>query len=542
MGLFKKRSTTTNVDYIELETFNTSYSAMAGKDSDPLGRGNTNELILGNEEEKIPLGKAIRQYPKIVGYCLALTIVVVGWGYDLVVVGSITAVDSFQEDYGERYKGDLIIPSPWLSLWLAATPLGMAIGSLFAGWFQDRVGRKMSLMLGSIISAIGAVVIFLSYLPPDMETKRVLFFVGKVVQGFSVGILKVTAMTYISETAPVALRGSTMAVIPTGNLTGQLIGSIVIYLVNDIKGSSGYLGAFGSQFIFAVAPFALSIFMPESPAYLEEQGKTEKAIKAAQRLYAPKDDPFRALEKIRESIAEEKALVAEASFIACFKGTHRRRTWIVIMANLFPAMFGLDLLGKSSYFLQTIGMESSTSLMILIGGIVAGMIANGIGIWIMSRAGRRVTTITSLIGATVIWGAMGVSGFWKGSVVAYFTAGCLIAIIVICGMGCWPAGYAIMGETSSLRLRAKTQAIGGVAQQASSVLMSFVLPYVFNPDAGNLGAKTGFVYLGLCSMAVVVCWIFLPEMKGRTLMEIDQMFNLRLPARQFKKWRNEEAV
>ncbi|KAH6900230.1 general substrate transporter [Thelonectria olida] len=493
-----------------------------------------------SSKENLPLGQAIKQYPKIVGYCLGLTVVVIGWGYDLVVVGSINGVDPFQKDYGEVYDGELIIPAMWLSLWLAATPLGMAFGSLFGGWFQDRVGRRMSLLSGSTISAIGAVIIFFSYLP-ELEQKRVMFFIGKVIQGFSIGILKVTAMTYISETAPVALRGSAMALVPTGNLTGQLIGSIVLFLVNDVEGKAGYLGVFGSQFVFALAPFLLSIFMPESPAYLEEKGETHKAVHSANRLFAPRADPLRALQRIRASIEEEKAVVADASFKACFSSTHQQRTWIVIMANLFPAMFGLDLLGKSSYFLQTIGMASGTSLMILIGGIVAGIVANGIGIWVMSRVGRRTSSIVSLAVSALLWTGMGISGFWDGQVVAFSTAGILVVVIVVCGMGCWPAGYAVMGETSSLRLRAKTQAIGGVVQQLSSVLMSFVLPYVFNPDAGNLGAKTGFVYTGLCAIAIALCWFQLPELRGRSVMEIDEMFNLKLPVRQFKSWRNDEA-
>ncbi|KAK7430474.1 hypothetical protein QQZ08_002993 [Neonectria magnoliae] len=545
MGKVNDQSTVsvnrTDVDYVELEGARSSHILLDNRVR-PTDSHNSSINDAPDEDEKLPLGKSIKRYPKIVGYCLGLTTVVIGWGYDLVVVGSITGVDPFQEDYGEIYKGELIIPSMWLSLWLASTPLGMAIGSVFGGWFQDRFGRKKSLLAGSIISTIGVAIIFFSYLPPDIETKRAMFFVGKVIQGFSVGLLKITAMTYISETAPVALRGSAMALVPTGNLTGQLIGSIVVFLVNNVKGKTGYLAAFGSQFIFAIPPFLLSIFMPESPAYLEEIGETDKAIKAVERLYAPRADPLKALQRMRESIAEEKALVADASYIACFKGTHARRTWIVIMANLFPAMFGLDLLAKSSYFLQTIGVASSTSLMILIGGIVAGIVANAMGIWIMSRVGRRPSTITSLTGATILWTAIGVSGFWNGDAAAYFTGGTMVVIIVVCGMGCWPSGYAIMGETSSLRLRAKTQAIGGVAQQSSSVVMSFVLPQVFNTDAGNLGAKTGFLYTGMCAMAVVICWFLLPEMKGRSQMEIDEMFTEKVPARRFKTWSGQVAV
>ncbi|KAK1987596.1 general substrate transporter [Colletotrichum cereale] len=489
------------------------------------------------DEENLPLGQAIRQYPKVVAYCLSLTIVIIGWGYALVIVGSIVAVEPFQRDYGEMYEGKMIIPSLWVSLWSASIPLGMAIGSVFAGWYQDRVGRIWSLRTGAIICAVGVGGIFFSYLPADMVAKRAMFFVGKTVQGVSIGILKVTAMTYISETAPTALRGSAMGLVPTGNLIGQLLGSIVVFLINDVPTKAGYLASFGSQWVLAIVPFILSLIIPESPAYLEERGEPDKAAEASQRLYAPRVDAMKVLRRLRASIIEEKEMTAGANYFTCFKGTNRRRTMIVIMANLFPALFGLDLISKSSYFLQTIGMKSRISLMILIGGIVAGTFANGLGMWVLSRVGRRKVTLMSLSISTLLWVAVGVSGIWHGPAVAYFTAGGCILILIVCGMSVWPASYAIMGETSSLRLRAKTQGIGGVAQQGSSVVMSILLPYAYNPDAAHLGAKTGFIYVVLCALGVALCWFFLPEMKGRSVMEIDHMFNLRLPARNFKKWR-----
>ncbi|KAK1996000.1 alpha glucoside transporter [Colletotrichum falcatum] len=491
------------------------------------------------DEESMPLGQAIRRYPKIVAYCMSLTIVIIGWGYALVIVGSIVAVEPFQRDYGEVYEGRTIIPSLWVSLWSASIPLGMALGSVFAGWYQDRVGRIWSLRTGAIVCALGVGGIFFSYLPAGMDAKRAMFFVGKTVQGLSIGILKVTAMTYISETAPTALRGSAMGLVPTGNLVGQLLGSIVVFLVNDVPTKAGYLASFGSQWILALVPFVLSLVIPESPAYLEERGEPDKAVRASERLYAPRADAAKILTRLRASILEEKEMTAGASYLTCFRGTNLRRTMIVVMANIFPALFGLDLISKSSYFLQTIGMKSRISLMILIGGIVAGTFANGLGMWILSRVGRRKLTLVSLSVSTALWVAVGLSGIWRGPAVAYFTAGGCILIIVVCGMSVWPASYAIMGETSSLRLRAKTQGIGGVAQQASSVVINLVLPYAYNPDAAHLGAKTGFIYVVLCALGVALCWFFLPEMKGRSVMEIDHMFELRLPARQFKRWRGD---
>ena len=112
----------------------------------------------------------------------------------------------------------------------------------------------------------------------------------------------------------------------------------------------------------------------------------------------------------------------------------------------------------------------------------------------------------------------------------------MIIIIVVCGVGVWPCSYAIGAETSSLHLRAKAQGIGWLTQGASAALLGFLLPYIFNPDQGDLGAKTGFFYAGLCVIGFVVSFFYVPEMKGRTPDEIDRMFELKLGARAFKTW------
>ncbi|KAJ2978407.1 hypothetical protein NQ176_g3833 [Zarea fungicola] len=488
------------------------------------------------EEASMPLAKAIALYPKVVGYYLCLTLVVVGWGFDLAVIGSITGVDAFKDDYGEIYGGATIIPARWLAMWLASTPMGMVLGSMSGGILQDRVGRRLSLTTGSIILAVSVAIIFFSFLPTQIEGMRAMFFVGKVLQGYAVGILKVTAMTFISETAPVALRGSSMALFPAGTLFGQLVGAIVVFVVNKADSKPAYLGAFGSQWILALAPFVLSCVMPESPAYLEAKSQSDKAAQAAHRLYAPRVDPLPILERMRLTIAEEKAINESVSYLSCFNMENRRRTFIVIMVNLFPALFGLELVSKSSYFVQTLGMESSTSLIFLIAGIVAGCVANGVGLYILSRVGRRPVSLISLSIAAILWGVMGVAGFWKGAAVYWIACGTMTTVIIACGMGVWPAAYAVMGEVSSLQMRSKTQAIGGVVQQGSSTVVSVILPYLFNPDAGNLGAKTGFLYVGTCILAIVLTWFVLPEMKGRTAMEIDQMFNQNIATRRFSSW------
>src|SRR5687768_12722121 len=135
-------------------------------------------------DHHLPLGKALRRYPKIAGYCLGLSVAIIGWGYGLTVVGAVTAADTFREDFGSMYDGQLIIPSFWLSLWLALPPASAAAGSIVGGWLGDKIGRKFSLMAGSIISGIAVAIIFFSRMTGTQYGRRAALTSGLSVQGF----------------------------------------------------------------------------------------------------------------------------------------------------------------------------------------------------------------------------------------------------------------------------------------------------------------------------------------------------------------------
>ena len=115
----------------------------------------------------------------------------------------------------------------------------------------------------------------------------------------------------------------------------------------------------------------------------------------------------------------------------------------------------------------------------------------------------------------------------------------MMLTIIVCGVGVWPVSFAIGAETSSLQLRAKTQGIGWFVSAFTSAVAGIVLPYVFNPDEGNLRGKTGFTYAASCLLELAVSWWLIPEMKGRSVAEIDRMFELGLKAREFRGWRKE---
>ncbi|KAJ5218187.1 uncharacterized protein N7498_000286 [Penicillium cinerascens] len=482
------------------------------------------------------LSHEIRRYPKLVAYCIGIAFAYLLTGYDTVILGTITAVPYFRLEFGELYNDTYIIPSSWLSVWSAMSPLGSIISAPAAGWLQDRIGRRWSLGLSCFVCGVGIAIAFCSNLPSDINSRRGAFLVGRFVQGWGVGGAMTGAQTYLSETVPTSLRGSTMALSPTFMLIGELIGAGVILACEKKTTSAAFLIPFATQWIFTLLPFVVAFVIPESPSYLVRKGDYDKAQSAMKALHTEKVDVAPLLAQMRLSIASEEELSRELAYVDCFRGTNRRRTMIVAFSFMVPSLFGVPLLASASYFMQVVGMSPSLSIIILILGIVLGLLANAVGIWLMSRAGRRPLMLWTLAVATVIWLSMGIAGCWTGNVVVWYTAVCLILVVVVCGMGVWPASYAVNGETSSLRLRAKTQGIGVLCYMISNVVFCLVLPYIYNTGSGDLKGKTGFVYAGFCFFAWTVTWLMIPEMKGRTVLEIDAMFEAKLRCADFKSW------
>jgi MFS transporter, SP family, general alpha glucoside:H+ symporter len=102
-----------------------------------------------------------------------------------------------------------------------------------------------------------------------------------------------------------------------------------------------------------------------------------------------------------------------------------------------------------------------------------------------------------------------------------------------CGVG---GAYPVVGaETSSVKLRAKSQSIGFLVNAFFSWLFNFTVPYMFDADQGNLGGKCGFVFFALCVIGVTVIFFEIPEMKNRTYAELNTLFESRVPTRKFGK-------
>ncbi len=89
----------------------------------------------------------------------------------------------------------------------------------------------------------------------------------------------------------------------------------------------------------------------------------------------------------------------------------------------------------------------------------------------------------------------------------------------------WLAG----GEIPSQRLRSYTFGLAAAIGFLGAWITTFTAPYFINPESLNWGPRYGYIWFPSCVIAALWVFIFLPETKGRTLEEIDEMVRNEAP-------------
>lgn len=113
----------------------------------------------------------------------------------------------------------------------------------------------------------------------------------------------------------------------------------------------------------------------------------------------------------------------------------------------------------------------------------------------------------------------------------------MLTLYAMCLQFSWsPLFHAIVAEVPTQRLRDQTYAVGCICNIVTQWAFSFSIPYLlFKPH--NLGPKIGYIFLGFSITSLLFAYFCIPECRGRTLEEIDQLFLEGTPVRKFRKAR-----
>lgn len=300
---------------------------------------------------------------------------------------------------------------------------------------------------------------------------------------------------------------------------------------------SSYKVVFAAEWIWPVLLVLGSFVIPESPYYLVRKNLTDSATKSLTKLHRSNTwiQVQARLKAIQETILREaQTETGEASFRDCFKGTNWRRTRIVLYANGLSQMTGATFINNSPYFMVLAGLSATNTAMMVEVGIAMSIFSSILTLWAMARVGRRSIVLSGIGLAAVLFFIMGIAASVpkQSSASLWCVAITLQMVWLSIGPANGPA-LAVAAEVSSVRLRAKTLAIGFFFNYFYSTIWNIVVPYMFNPTEGNLGGLMGWIFFATSVIAFGVMWIELPETKDLSFEQIDRRFEYKVGTRGF---------
>jgi MFS family permease len=145
-----------------------------------------------------------------------------------------------------------------LSTITAIYDVGCFLGSIAASMVGEKLGRKKTILLGTSIMLVGAVLQTSSYSVGQMMTARIISGIGN-------GFNSSTAPVWQTETATASLRGKLVILENVLLLVGFSLSNWLNYGFSFVQGPVSWRLPLAVQLLFIVSLLFLVPWLPESP-------------------------------------------------------------------------------------------------------------------------------------------------------------------------------------------------------------------------------------------------------------------------------------
>jgi len=289
------------------------------------------------------------------------------------------------------------------------------------------------------------------------------------------------------------------------------------------------------QWIFPTPLLILIFFAPESPWWLTRKGRKQEALRSLKRLGNKTTEPEKALAMIERTVEIEAQLGGAPTLLDLLKGPDLRRTIITCLMYASQNFAGNLIANQATFFFEQAGISPSRSFQLNLINSCLQFIANACSWFLTAWFGRRTIYLWGTAINVALLFILGIVASIPTSNATNFAQailGILISFVFAGFMG--PISYTIISETSSVRLRALSTAVGRAAYYVAEIPMIYLASKLLNPTGWNLAGKCGYVWGSTACVCWIVAFFFLPELKHRSYREADILFTRGVPARKFK--------
>ncbi|KAL5349781.1 hypothetical protein ACLOAV_004814 [Pseudogymnoascus australis] len=460
------------------------------------------------------------------------------------------AFTPFARKFGEfnEAKGIYALPPALASLMNSLALIGKFLGTILVGPLIEKLGHKKTMLITCATQIVGVIIQVTSTTPAQ-------YTVGRIIIYTAVGLVENVVPTYQTEISPAPLRGFFVGSIQLFLTFGSLIAGIVNNSMSNSDTDAGWIIATALQVLPAVIiligiPFTpsknpsphsdfLTLTIIRLPRWLVGKDRCDEALNVLQKLRRKEDVANGICEFEIAALREEGTKITHKQpWVALFNSKNRRRTGIAVTIMSLQQLTGVTF--SSSYgptFYRQVGLGGMAFVYAAVNNGVSVVTAI-IGMVALDAFGRReVTFYGNWIQALFLCLIGGIGS--KANRTQSETDGMVASFILYAAalhatLG--PAAYITAAEIGTASLREKTMAFSTAMNVVVGFVVVFTTPYLLSAPYANLGAKLGYVWGGFAAVGAVWVWFCMPELKGRNLEEIDQLFDAKIPAWKFSSF------
>ncbi|KAL4893114.1 general substrate transporter [Aspergillus ambiguus] len=467
-------------------------------------------------------------------YVLIIAVSTFNYGFDNQAFATTQAMDTFATQFGEyNYRtGNYELESAWLSLFNSLNYIGFVCGVVVGSLLSSRFGRRWCMFIMSVYALGTATIAVTSNTKDQIMAARILNY---VYVGMELSVVPV----FQSEIVPAPVRGLVVGTYQLSLNIGGVVINAVCYGTSHIEDNRSWRIPIGLFYAIPTIIAASVLFLPESPRWLLRNNRSDEAKANLQKLRHGAFTQEEINEEFRELELALETTVGQDRFIELFRGRNLKRTLIVVvvMVNFFQQATGQAFSSQyGGVYVRSLDIFDPV-LFTLMGSVIGSFVMITILLF-SDRVGRRNLLMFSSIIMTCALLAMAGLGVREPVIVPRM--GGIIALIVIFTAGFasgWgPLTYVAVTEVVSPRLRDHTSRLGFSINVCLNFAVNFSVPYLVFPSNVRLGSKVGFIFGAISFSSLVFTYFCLPERKGKTLEQVDWLFNNDVKLRLFGKY------
>ncbi len=379
---------------------------------------------------------------------------------------------------------------------VSKTFLGMTIGALVAGFVGDKFGRRFSYQINLAIFGLASLA---ASLAPDMPTLNWLRFV----MGLGLGAEIVVGYSTLTEFVPSRTRGRWLAFMSFLVVSGLPVTALLGYLIIP---TWGWRPMFVIAGVGALIVWWLRKNLPESPRWLESQGRYEEAdalITAIEKRAATALPPV--VPQVQSAPANFAALARPPLLLRMIVGS-----WVLITVNTL--IFGF-VTWLPQFFVQQ-GLTITRSFEYTLVLVIASPAGCALGAWCADFIGRRASIIGASV-ATIVFGAIYATFTAATAPALILTIGFLLVLVIYVQVAILFGVYTPELFPTEVRLRAN--GICNTLGRAATIVSPFVVLWLATSFGvpGVLG-----LMIALVIVQIIVVWAWGVESRQRVLEEV----------------------